>query len=205
MDFLINVQRIVNLPITSNCFVITSEDSFSCIVVDPGSLENQSLINYLDANNLSVSKVILTHEHFDHIGGVINLYSKFEFQLLCSLKTAVGIADNRINLSYYHDQIQPIEIFITPKIVNDNDELIFGGNPLTFYLTPGHSAGSTCFNIGNYFFTGDTILDNKKTRLNLPGSSKKYFAETKIKLDNLLKFDMRICPGHGDCFIYNQF
>jgi len=202
--FLIKVHRIVNSPITSNCYVISSlEMGSSCIVVDPGSNDNQLLIDYINSNCLIVKDVILTHEHFDHIAGVIDLHSKYKLELICSIETAKGIGNSKKNLSAFNDQIRPVEIQIIPSIVKDNEQIIFGNSKLCFYNTPGHSTGSMCFSIDNYFFTGDTLLYNRKTRLNLPGSNKEHFAETIKKLIHVMKPGMQVCPGHGHYFVHN--
>lgn len=201
---MISIHKIVNSPITSNCYIIANLNNKSCFVVDPGSIDDELLINYLYSNRLIVTGVILTHEHFGHISGVNRLSSKFQFQLICSKEAALGLINSKMNLSAFDDQIQPVVINIIPRIVKDNEQMIFGNNKLSFYYTPGHSAGSMCFRIGNYFFTGDTLLHNQKTRLNLPGSNKNEYADSVKKLNFLIEPFMQIYPGHGDCFIYTS-
>jgi glyoxylase-like metal-dependent hydrolase (beta-lactamase superfamily II) len=201
---LLDIYKIVNSPIPSNCFLIIDKATRCCIVVDPGSFnDNDNLITYIIKNNLSVSYVILTHEHFDHIAGVDKLYSKFQFELICNRETAIGIANSKKNLSAFNDQMLPVEINITPSIVKDTEHMVFAGNTLTFYDTPGHSPGSMCFSIDQYFFSGDTFLFEHKTRLNLPGSNKKQYIETQIRLRQIIKTGMHIFPGHGICFDFD--
>lgn len=202
---MVSIHRIINTPVSSNCFLIIREKTNECIIVDPGSYEkNDCLYTFIGENNLKICAVVLTHEHFDHIAGVNNLILNFKFDLICSTEGAAGIKNSRKNLSAYNDQLAPIEITISPKIVHDRQEFEFADTRLIFIYTPGHSPGSMCFSIDNYFFSGDTILLNHKTRLNLPGSNRKLFFESLEKIKSIIKSGMQIFPGHGDCFEFDS-
>ncbi len=200
---MIALHKLVNSPITSNCYILIHKETKSCLVIDPGTYDNNDhLLSFITKNNLTVSQVILTHEHFDHLAGIDKLYSEFQFELICSIETAKGISNSKKNLSAFNDQMLPIEIKKTPLIVEDTDNMFFANNKLTFYYTPGHSTGSMCFTYNQYFFSGDTLLYEQKTRLNLPGSNKKQFQETLIRLKQIAKPGMQICPGHGISFTF---
>ena len=41
------------------------------VVVDPG--ESEQVIKYLNDNNLVLSDILITHHHYDHMGGVEKL------------------------------------------------------------------------------------------------------------------------------------
>jgi glyoxylase-like metal-dependent hydrolase (beta-lactamase superfamily II) len=202
---LLYLHKLENSPIPSNCYVVIDEETGRCIVVDPGSYDdNQHLEEYITKNKFTIIFVVLTHEHFDHIAGIDKLYSKFPFELICTKETAIGISNSRRNLSFFNDLMLPVVINTTPSIVMDSCQLLFKNETLTFYHTPGHSPGSMCFIIDQYFFSGDTLLHAYNTRLNLPGSNKKQFAETLVKLKQIIEPGMIICPGHGNCFKYGH-
>lgn len=198
------IKRIINSPITSNCFIITNNIDKSCIVIDPGSFHNNKLLEkHIIKNQLNVSHVILTHEHFDHIAGVNAMMSYSQFKLLCSAETFEALTDTKKNLSAYNEQMEPIIIYNSAIIIHDGDRIDFAGEILQFYSTPGHSPGSICFTYGQMFFSGDTLLQNQRTRLNLPGSNSTDYKSTLEKLKTILKIGMKIHPGHGKIYVLN--
>ena len=200
----ISIQKVFNSPISSNCYLIYNKDSTSCILVDPGTYDNTNhLSHFLKANNLNLNYVILTHEHFDHIAGVISLQEKYQFELCCSKNTEVALTDPKRNLSAFNDQMNPVIINHEPTVLGGNEELILLGTKFHFLLTPGHSPGSLCFLFEQNFFSGDTLLNQQKARLNLPGSDKNQYKLSMQKINQFLKPGMTVYPGHGEPFIYN--
>ena len=200
---MITIVQIPNSPISSNSYLVYDIDSSSCIIIDPGTFDETNVLTiFLEDNGLNVKYVILTHEHFDHIAGVINLQKNFQFDLICSKYTAIGLTDPKRNLSAFSDQIKPIIITQKPTILNNSDLISLLGLKFQFFNTPGHSAGSMCFLFDQHFFSGDTLLNELKTRLNLPGSDKNQYKLSLEKINHFLKHGMRVYPGHGDSFIY---
>lgn len=64
---MISVQRIINIPIPSNCFVLYNKvKGKNCVIVDPGGKSVAELFAFLDKEDLQPQYIILTHEHFDH-------------------------------------------------------------------------------------------------------------------------------------------
>lgn len=202
---MIKIIQFLNSPITSNSYLLHAHDSASCTIIDPGTFDNVNDLNiYVRDNNLTIEQVVLTHEHFDHITGLISLLEHYDFEILCSEYTAEALIDPKKNLSAFNDQMKPIIINKKPNILNDNEERTLLGKRFHFFLTPGHSPGSLCFVHDSYFFSGDTVLNHQKTRLNLPGSNKEEYKLSVEKIKKHLKSGMIIYPGHGDSFMYKE-
>ena len=53
----------------TNCYIVHSENSASCCIIDPG-YETQVILRRVQSLGLTVDAVLLTHGHFDHVGGV---------------------------------------------------------------------------------------------------------------------------------------
>ena len=62
-------------PIGTNCYII-SEEGGGCAMVDPGA-QPEKLIGFLDAKGLKPEYILLTHGHYDHIGGVKAIAQKY--------------------------------------------------------------------------------------------------------------------------------
>ena len=52
----------------TNCYIVTDENTLESAVIDPGD-EVNTILDYVEANKLTVKAIFLTHGHFDHTGG----------------------------------------------------------------------------------------------------------------------------------------
>ena len=55
-----------------NCYVVHNEESDRCVVIDPG-YEPKKIAAFLAEKGLTLEAILLTHGHFDHVGGVKDL------------------------------------------------------------------------------------------------------------------------------------
>lgn len=78
----LTVLKIENYPVASNCYVLYDKSQGNtCILVDPGSENCDSLERTLEEHELLPEYIILTHEHFDHIWGCNYLTNKYKCKL----------------------------------------------------------------------------------------------------------------------------
>ena len=63
-------------------------------------------------------------------------------------------------------------------------------------FTPGHTQGSVCLLIDGCLFTGDTLLNGKIGRVDLPGGDKETLNKS-LKIISTLPNQTNIYPGHG--------
>ena len=98
----LELLRIENEPVNSNCFILFDKVvGLRCVVVDPGS-ENCAVIDMvLEKNKLIPEYIILTHEHFDHIWGCNYLVNKYSTRIICSKQCAFAIRDAKRNHSLF--------------------------------------------------------------------------------------------------------
>ena len=192
------VSRYNNSPIVSSCYLIKDKKSGRVLIVDPGTKNMSYIIS--DNTGKFIDKIILTHEHFDHIGGCNYLFERFNVPILCSSYCAEAVRDAKKNMSLFHEP-PGFVVKSTSKIIDNYGATIhWNGNQCVFYKTLGHSLGGICFTIGIYLFTGDSLIKDLRTVTKLKTGSKEKLIES-LKLFETLKGNGYIvCPGHGEMF-----
>lgn len=178
-----------------NCYIIQDENTKETMIIDPGNVP-ESLTQMLDAMNVKVKYILLTHCHGDHIGGVIRIKQKYGGQILIHREDAVGLKDVNINLST-HIGLEPVIIEEDARI-DDGDLLHIGELEFKVIHTPGHTSGSICLYCEKekMLFSGDTLFRGSWGRIDLPTSSfEDIINSITNKLINLPENTI-VYPGH---------
>lgn len=159
----VEIDKYINGSFDSNCYFIEFSKENLVVVIDPGDTLPIRLIERLNRVNKKVI-VFLTHEHYDHIGGVDELATTVDFDLYCSKSCSESIKNPRQNMSQYIESAKLISVIKSPIIFNDDINCDFGAETFSVVLTPGHSPGGICIFFKHAVFTGDTILNRIKSR-----------------------------------------
>ena len=189
----LNIERITNGKWKENCYVVSNVNN-EALIIDPGSDEIR-IINFIKNNNLNAVAIINTHAHYDHVGAISKLKDEFSTPLFLHskddklLKTANlyanlfdGIGPIKIpSVDYYFDQID-IQDYLTSFSIN-------------VLSTPGHTWGSVCLLIEDCLFTGDTLLNGKIGRVDLPGGDAPTLKKS-LTIISKLPHQTNIYPGH---------
>lgn len=178
-----------------NCYIIQDENTKETMIIDPGNVP-ENLIEVLDAMQVKMKYILLTHCHGDHIGGVSKIKEKYGGKVLVHTKDAVGLKDVNINLST-HIGLEPI-ILQEDARINDGDLLHVGNLEFQVIHTPGHTCGSISLYCEQekMLFSGDTLFRGSWGRIDLPTSS---FEDIIASITNkLIKLpaDTIVYPGH---------
>ena len=202
------INRYVSRLMLSNMYVIVEKGH--AIIIDPFE-------DITPADNLIVDKILLTHEHYDHISGVNKWKNITGAPVLCSKACASNIKDPRKNMSRYFDTFCLLQTLLPAKQTNLNivdycceADLIFEDmislqwqeHTITMLEIPGHSLGS----IGIYvdesdFFSGDSLFKDFEIELHLPGGSVQKWEEIGKKRIEAVPCGTKIWPGHFEDFI----
>jgi glyoxylase-like metal-dependent hydrolase (beta-lactamase superfamily II) len=186
------IKTLVVGPLEVNCYIIHNDKDAICI--DPGD-DPDMIMDYLTANSLSLGKILLTHAHFDHIGGVKSLYDKYKPDIYLH-KGDYNLYTNASGLMPgFTDHIK-IEVPKDVNFIEDNDIVSFSDKDFKVIHTPGHSRGSVCYYYDDVLFTGDTIFRGSIGRTDLPGGDyNTIISSIKNKLC-ILSDNTVIYPGH---------
>lgn len=203
------MKAIHNPPIDEVTYIIFKSNESGCILVDPYDMDQiEEMLAQLGCGH--PEWVLLTHEHYDHIGAVNQLTEKYHCGIVSSRICAERLKDPRKNMSAYFDALLELHgasnydkkapLYSVPCVdvmFEGQDDFLWRGIPFRLTETPGHSPGSICIRSDTCIFTGDSLLRDVPVITRAPGGSRKdYQRITEPYLLNLPK-DITVYPGHG--------
>ncbi len=192
----IDIMRLVVGPIRTNCYLIKNKLSDGVIIVDPGG-DEEVIENRMLAYHMKPVAILLTHGHFDHIGAVNQLKSRFGVKVYAYQDEKEVLERPDINLSSMFERPMSIKADV---YLRDNEEFELDGIKFKTIYTPGHTIGSCCFYIENekVLFSGDTLFAYSHGRTDFPTGSEgaiiRSITEKLLKLES----DVKVYPGHED-------
>ncbi|MBQ1950266.1 MAG: MBL fold metallo-hydrolase [Clostridia bacterium] len=177
----------------TNCYLVWDEERRG-LVIDPGD-EAPRLLRMIEALDLTIDAVLLTHAHFDHMQAAGALCEATDARLLVGAEDAAALADASRNLSGLFGDIQPISLS-ADRLLCEGDVVTVGSNCLTVWQTPGHTPGSLCLLGDGVVFSGDTLFAGSCGRVDFPGGDGVAMRQSLQRLASL-PTDWRVYPGHG--------
>lgn len=160
----------------NNCYILTCSGSQEVIIIDPAS-EGDKILKEIVGK--IVKYILITHGHHDHIGALR--------QVKQATNAPVGI--------------HPLDAgslpFAPDLELKDGGTINFGHCHLKVLHTPGHTAGSVCFLVGQDLLSGDTIFPNGPGNTDLPGGNYKQIIKSIQEKIFTLPDNTIIYPGHG--------
>ena len=163
-------------PYSNNAYVIADSAAGEAVIVD---MPYGSEATLEAARGLRVTAVLLTHTHPDH-------WPEYD-----RVKQATGAPV----LCHPAERIMPAERIDRP--LADGDEIAVGGLRVRAIHTPGHTPGSTCFLVGRFLISGDTLFPGGPGRSDRPQDLQQEIRSIVERLYTLPD-DTAVHPGHGD-------
>ena len=202
------IRRYDSGILSSSMYVIV--DGGHAVVIDPAR-------DASPGEGLVIDRMLVTHEHYDHISGVNAWKAAYHAPLLCSEACAARLGDPRKNQARHFDAFCEIQSWMQigelPGIdteyacsANESfvDEMEFDwcGHKFRLLEIPGHSPGGIGIFLDEVnFFSGDNILEGQPVELRFPGGSRKQWREVGEPRIRAIPVGTRIWPGHFDSFI----
>ena len=176
----------------TNCYIVHAENATSCAVIDPGFQPERVLAKVAELG-LTVDAVLLTHGHFDHVGGVEAIVTATNCALWMS-ESDWSQFPSPVTAYFY-----PLAgcDFTEEQFCEDGEIIHAGGLTFQVLSTPGHTYGSVCFVCEDALFSGDTLFCRSCGRTDLPGGSWEIIQESLKRLAEL-EGDYTVYPGHGE-------
>lgn len=171
----------------ANTYLLTA-DGKTCVLID---CAQERVYDRCRELKLEPKYVLLTHCHYDHIGGCGLLYEKGAGIYLneAELPLLFGPADLS---EEFGAKLRPFRI---AKTLKDGETFTLCGIRFTAVATPGHTAGGMCYIAEDCLFTGDTLFYESVGRTDFPTGDYKKLCESVKKL-YALAGDYTVYCGH---------
>ncbi len=199
-----HVTKIPGTGFDSNIYLVSDDGGEKFALVDTGTGFNcQHVINKIEEETpmSSIDAIILTHEHFDHCGGIRHLSEYCNADVMIHEKGAETI-ENGLDWSAALFGAKQPKIKVDRKL-KDGDVIELGKERLEVIYTPGHSPGSICLyeRKSKSLFPGDTIFsDGGVGRTDFLGGNINELVNSIEKIDIGV---LNLYPGHGPHVIGN--
>ncbi len=176
----------------ANSYLVVADRQ--ALLIDAG-FNADAIKEVLAEKRLSLTHILLTHGHFDHILSMDRLRRDTQALVAIHAADAEMLTDAEKNaeaaLLGTHTPHDAADLLLSGK-----QELSFGNTSLRVLHTPGHSRGSVCYLLDRWLFTGDTLFNGSFGRYDLYGGGLKTIVAS---LRGLRALDptLTIYPGHG--------
>ncbi len=184
--------------VQTNVYCLHPEGSAETVLVDPAD-HGGALVDALEDQGLKVTAILLTHGHFDHIGGVSEVKERTGAKVYAGDGELRLLADPEDNLSAAYGK----SIRVRPDVLlRDGETVELAGMDFRCISTPGHTEGSCCYYIHPsdgepILLAGDTLFEESVGRTDFPtGSMSRLVRSVREKLF-ILPEETLVCPGHG--------
>lgn len=159
-------------------YLLADEATKQAALVDP-AFEEDKLYSAAEKNDLTVTAILQTHTHADHVEAMERVVSRMDpwVYVHANEKHAIEGSSTKI------------------ETVDDGDTIKIGRLPVKVFHAPGHTPGGLVFQVENKLITGDVLFVEGCGRVDLPGGDIDSMWKTLQKLKSMAD-DLDVHPGH---------
>ena len=179
-------------PVGTNCYVVRRERGVQeAVVVDPGGDAAQLQLE-LAGMGATCAGILITHSHWDHLGGVADLAEVTGAKVYMPSIEAPVLAHPD---DWYPDvSLRPYEADV---LLDGGETIELAGIAFETIHVPGHSPGHLAFYAEGALFSGDVLFAGAVGRTDLPYTDWDTLFESIRMLIERFPAETVVYPGHG--------
>jgi glyoxylase-like metal-dependent hydrolase (beta-lactamase superfamily II) len=162
------------------------------VVVDPGG-DADRLLSELADRHTRCTAILITHGHWDHLGGVADLAEESGAPVYMAEDERVLLEDLN-SFTPPGVQLRPY----TPDVLLQGDETLeLAGISFETLRVPGHSPAHLAYSADGCLFSGDLVFAGSVGRTDLPGADWDTLVESIRTLADRFPPETVVYSGHG--------
>lgn len=188
------VERFLTGIIGTNCYLAINGDTKQAVIVDPAACP-KNMLDFIEAEELKIEAILLTHGHFDHIMGIDEFLRYFPVPVYVHEDEEKVMNDAGLNQSTVYTSGYT---FSGAQYLRDRQTLDLAGYTFEVIHTPGHTWGGCCYYIKseNILFSGDTLFQCSVGRTDFETSSTSDLIHSIEEKLMRLPDETVVYPGH---------
>lgn len=189
----------------TNCYVVAAGPGEPCVIVDPGQESIDGVHALIREHRLAPAAVLLTHGHIDHVWSVAPLSTQFDIpalihgddryrlvdpagtSMVAAREQLLAMTKNSLELT------EPSDV----RVLRDQEVVELVGLAFTVRHAPGHTEGSSVFEVEDVMLSGDVLFAGSIGRTDLPGGDHARMLESLRAVILPAPDEMVVLPGHG--------
>lgn len=191
-------------PLQQNCSVLVCEQTGRAAVVDPGA-DLDEIVDVIEQLGGTLEKILVTHGHTDHAGGVSLLAKRFGVPIEGPHPDDRFWID-RIPLNAPRYGLVGAEAFTPDRWLAGGDTVRFGEVELEVRHCPGHTPGHVIFFNREHklAMVGDVLFQGSIGRTDFPRGDYDTLIQSIVTQLWPLGDDVTFIPGHGPLSTFGE-
>lgn len=184
-------------PIQQNCSVLWCEKTMRGAVVDPGG-DVDEIASVIEAEGIKIEKILITHGHFDHVGGAAELAERYGVPIEGPHREDEYLT-SAVEEAAAEFGVRDARSFTPTRWLEEGETVTVGPYSFDVLHCPGHTPGHVVFVHApeRVALVGDVLFRGSVGRTDFPrGDHAALIRSIKEKLLPLGD-DVTFVPGHG--------